>query len=453
MNGGYPFKGQRDQKASNYKATIFFRIKKLKQKIRRYIMFQLFKKLYVALLLLILIIGNGTIGRCDGNEILAGGRLVSTNIVSEVPFEFFGSNMLIKAKINNSEKEYTFIFDTGASTVVSKKVADQLSDLEQSQEIKNRDAANVTQMAKVTRLKALQVGNIAVENCAAVIFDFNELESYGLKVDGILGHNFLKFLLVKIDYNKKVLTLSSKTDNSEQPNQGYRVKLFQDNSGLISTQLQIGIAGSPSSWLIQKAVIDTGASGYEYLHFPFNCLGKVKPELNCNFIKTIGSGSGGVYGQSESFYSRLATMELGGFKISNVPICFSNSPIIFITNIFLSHFIVTINYPKLEMYLLPNDKPFKTNIYSYGFMAKRDQNGKVRIIGIWEGSPAESNGLKIGDEIINMNVNGKDVTFEKIVPYIVSDQDDTLCLQVVNSLGKREVVLKKANLLPEIIDK
>jgi len=152
--------------------------------------------------------------------------------------------------------------------------------------------------------------------------DLDTLESFGLKVDGILGNSFLKFLLVKIDYHQKPLTLSSNPDNIKS-NQGYKVKIFQ-SSGLISTKLQIGSVGSPSSWLIQRAIIDTGG-GDVYLHFPFNCLERVKPELNCQLFKTIGFGSGGLFGESEAMASRLSTMELGGFKVNNVPVKFSNS--------------------------------------------------------------------------------------------------------------------------------
>lgn len=414
-------------------------------------MVQSFRKIYVILLLLVLIAVSRDIGLCDGAKVIADGRLASVDVVSEIPFELMG-NIFIKVKVNNSDKEYTFIFDTGASSVLlSKKVATELGNVGNSSETIVHDAVNASQKAELISLKSLKVGEIEVKNCRALIVDLDTLESFGYKVDGILGNSFLKFLQVKIDYNNKILTLSSAQNSNIESNQGYKFKIFQ-SSGLISTKLQMGLVGYPNSWLIQSAIIDTGAAGDEYLLFPFNCLERVKPELNCKLFKTIGFGSGGLFGDSEAMVSRISTMELGGFKINNIPVKFSGGKRIYLTNSFLSHFTVTINYPKLEMLLVPNEnKSFKMNFDSFGFAFKKDQDGKVKVIGLWEGSPAEKNGLKIGDEIINFSVNEiSNVKYEDLISYLLSDEDITLRLQIVNNSGQRQVALKKAKLLPEI---
>lgn len=414
-------------------------------------MFPLFKKVHIAFLLFILLIVSNAIGWCNVDK-TTDGRVVSTDVVSEVPFEIFGQNIFIKVKINNNPKEYTFIFDTGSSSVIiSKEVASELGNFKMSTETIINDAVDASQKAKEIRLKSLNVCNTKVENCKVIVVDLSIFKTFGIKVDGILGNNFLKFFQVKIDYEKKLLTLSSNPDIILKSNQGYKVKLFFQE-GLISTQLQVGPTDSSNSWLIQRAIIDTGASGDEYLHLPFNCMERIKLELNSNLIKSIGFGGGGLFGESEAIYSRLSTMELGGLKVNNIPIQFSLGKRIYITNKFLSHFIVMINYPKSEMFLLPyENKPFKTNVNSFGFIAKKDGNGKIKIVGLWEGSSAEKNGLKIGDEIITCSVNEiSNVKYEDLIPYLFSEQDIILRLQIVNKSGQREVTLKKTNLLSEI---
>ncbi len=171
-----------------------------------------------------------------------------------------------------------------------------------------------------------------------MILDLGEMESYGIKVDGLIGDSFLKFLLVKIDYRNKILTLSSKTDESMMPRQGYSFKLRQDHYGAIFVHLN---PGKIQNKLV--AQIDTGSGGESYLTFPSNLLKKLKPELNCKLVK---SGVGGVFGTQKAFYSRLATLEMGeGLKVNNLPVEFFAFPNIVITNAFLSHFTVTINYP------------------------------------------------------------------------------------------------------------
>jgi predicted aspartyl protease len=298
-------------------------------------MFQLFKKKYAVNTILILFLINCTIGWCSNNSI-AGNNKGYVNKINEIPFELIGRNILIKAKINNSAKEYSFLLDTGAGMVViSKQVYNELGNIEQSLENKFTDSTNISQKAAVIRI-TLKLGNTAVSNCRAGILDLHMLEP--LKVDGIIGNNLLRLFLVKIDYNQKVLTLSRDIDNNMQPANGFTIKLFQDTTGLILTQIKVGTSSSPVS-----AVIDTGATGGDYLEFPIDDLEKIKSELNCKLIKSIGPVIDGVFGQTETIYSRLNSVELGSFRAQNIPVVFLNSKHILITNKFLSHFIVIIN--------------------------------------------------------------------------------------------------------------
>jgi hypothetical protein len=62
--------------------------------------------------------------------------------------------------------------------------------------------------------------------------------------------------------------------------------------------------------------------------------------------------------------------------------------------------------------------------------------------------------LKVGETIANFNVNGKDLNLEDVFAYLSNDKDVELHLDVVNKSGKkREVVLKKAKLLPKLTNK
>jgi predicted aspartyl protease len=416
-------------------------------------MFCILKKRYVIFLMLILIISISAIEPCEGSFNLATGKLTSVNVTSEIPIEFPGKDsggyILIKAKVNHSVKEYTFLVDTGASIVIiNKNVAEELHIVKWLPRVLVCDAANKVQCDQAVHLQSLKVGDIEVQNCLAGVLDLNVFgDSHGVRIDGILGNNFLKFLSVKIDYAQKVLTLSSRKANDIQPT-GYTVKLYWDYSGAIFTKIKIGPSKSPIS-----AIIDTGAGNGVYLNIPFKYMKKLQPELNCQFIKTIGYGVSGVSGQSQAFLSRLSTVELGGFKAYNLPVEFSEYPKIGISNLFLSQFTVTFDFSKLEMSLVPNEnKPFKTNYETLGMVLRKEANGTVRIIGIWEGSPAEQNGLKVGDEIMNFKINGNDVSFDEMLSLLREDQNITFRFQVINSSGKREVELKKANLLPEIME-
>ncbi len=406
---------------------------------------QLRKKMFFALLLSAVIIGSSAMGWCNGEKSPAEGGLVTPNAISEVPFEFTEQSILVKAKLNNSDKEYTLVLDTGATTnVLSQKVMDELGDTGVSSEVTGTDAANVSQTVKQIFLRSIQVGSVEVEKCRTVILDKNPFDSYGLKADGILGHSFLKFFTICIDYPQNILTLSSKSDNRLKP-RGYMIRL-RERSGHLTADIKIG------SIKLQSVIVDTGDGGDEYLSLPMQSLERLKPELNCRLISSIGPGVNGLYGHAEAKYSRARTVKWGSFKVKNLPVQFWNSPHFCIANRFLSQFTVTIDYPKMLMYLLPDkNKPFKTNIDSFGINVQKDESGQVKIIGLWEGSPAEKAGLKVGDEIRNFKVNGNDCFFEELGASLGGEVDSAFGFQVISSAGMREVELKKAELLPEIL--
>ncbi len=103
----------------------------------------------------------------------------------------------------------------------------------------------------------------------------------------------------------------------------------------------------------------------------------------------------------------------------------------------------------------PNEEPFKTNITSCGIFPKKDEDGKIKIIGLVEGSPAQKKGLKVGDEITGFRVDGtagkEDIMRYFLDDAVIDNENKALTLQITRKSGKqREVVLKKDKLLPVI---
>lgn len=119
---------------------------------------------------------------------------------------------------------------------------------------------------------------------------------------------------------------------------------------------------------------------------------------------------------------------------------------------FLSHFIVTINYPAKEMILLPNETVcLKTNLISTGLKFSKDDQNKTVVKGIWEGSPADKKGIQIGDEILKINSrNLDDLPYLEIKELINNEDEKEVELLVKNDSGERKVVLKKEMILPKI---
>jgi predicted aspartyl protease len=386
-------------------------------------------KVYFAMIVIFLCFtANGCKISPKFERILAGGSLPAGSIhESLIPSQFKNHMIYIKTKINGSEQEYNFLVDTGAFiTVINKKIADSMGLKKEAEDIVDDEVGN-SRNIDVVVLKSLKIGNIAVQNCGALVADFGNIESFGIKFDGVIGTNFLRFFIVDIDYQKETLTFSTEQSFINQLNAGEGLAFSYVNHDF-RTKLQL----ADGNWI--DALIDTGNYG-DFLTVPIKNLEQFKPYLNCPLIKSQGVITMSAFGGSSAMLSRLSEIQIGANRINNLPVAFVNSDHINISNGFLAHFNVIINYPKKKIFLIRNEsKPFETNISSFGFTPQYDANGKLYIVGIWDGSPAEKNGLKVGDQIIRLTYEGP----------------DKADLVVKNKNGEKEISLKAAMLLPEI---
>lgn len=97
-----------------------------------------------------------------------------------------------------------FILDTGASrTVVSSKVANQLSMRRQKSTIFNFDRQIATQSAEIPHLR---VGPIVASEVCAMVGDLGQYSEFARDIDGIIGLDVLtRAGTLRIDYDSKVV--------------------------------------------------------------------------------------------------------------------------------------------------------------------------------------------------------------------------------------------------------
>ncbi len=149
-------------------------------------------------------------------SIVNSGEAISSHpIESTIPFDMKAHAIIIKARVNDSTKEFNFILDTAALTVVDKKIASELG-LNGEVEVDVNDSAGKTKKVKLAKLGILSIGDVKVKDSAAVITD---LSDFGF--DGIVGSSFLRYFRVTIDYRHRLLTISdSKKSASCQGRRG-----------------------------------------------------------------------------------------------------------------------------------------------------------------------------------------------------------------------------------------
>jgi len=115
-----------------------------------------------------------------------------------------GGVLLVPCLLQDSHR-YWFLADTGAAiTMLSQQVADELG-LDLSHPLRRERIASVHQVAwaPVVRLESLQVGSRRVTDIEVLVLSFPS----DLRVDGLLGVNFLERFRSTFDFNRSILIL------------------------------------------------------------------------------------------------------------------------------------------------------------------------------------------------------------------------------------------------------
>lgn len=363
---------------------------------------------------------------------------------SEVSFIDMDAHVvIIPVRINNSEKIYRFMLDTGALTILSRKTADDFG-LEDGVEITARDSEGGEKKIKLVNLPSIRVGDFEVSDCAAGIIDMEQSALGMLEIDGILGSNYLKFFKVTIDYQKEILHLSKDTGESP-PAEGvyqapFTAAMEYGYAPVIECKVDDAIEVS--------GVIDTGAY---IVSLPLELADQTKAFKNDQVVKARGAVFEGAFKASEGGYLlRLSSLEIGSYALKDIPVMTSPNPDVLIGYKFLSRFAVTLNFPAGIMTLKPYDNlQFEDNIFSFGAVVRKEQDGKVFVKALWEGVSAEKAGVRVGDEIVS--VNGTAVN--KLTPIEIeniynNDAIKSIDVVIADNGTKRTVTVEKEWLLP-----
>lgn len=128
----------------------------------------------------------------------------------EIPFRLAGPTdaaIVLPVRLNG-QGPYDFVLDTGATlTCVNRSLADSLR-LPEREGMRGFGAGVATQgRVRLVGIDSLRVGGAAAFDLVGCVLDLEGMQSIGLKVDGLLGLNFLKPFRVALDFQREVLTL------------------------------------------------------------------------------------------------------------------------------------------------------------------------------------------------------------------------------------------------------
>lgn len=342
----------------------------------------------------------------------SGFQLVKGRKQVDIPFDYVNHFIILTVNFNGF-LPLKFIFDTGAEhTILTKR---EISDMfrvryEREFHVTGSDLKTplVAYLARQIRFDIPDKVTAPSEDILVLQDDYFRFEEYaGIDVHGILSAVVFSRFIIKINYDRRVITLYERgTINMRE--EGYTplpVELFR-NRMYLSTTLQV----LPDSVAPVKLLIDTGA-GLPLLLFT-DTHPLVHPPLNA-VPSNIGMGLGGYI---EGYTGRVDRVSLGNFYQQGVVTYFQrldstqnleylNNRNGLIGNTLLNRYQVILDYQNAQLWLKPGREYEEAFIYDrsgLSVIATGPKFSDYIIQNVLPGSPAAEAGILRGDQIIKV---------------------------------------------------
>ena len=324
-----------------------------------------------------------------------------------IPFEYQRNCIIVT--INIGGKDRRLILDTGAAMVLSSKVCDEMK--LKTYFLPKKD--NDTHVIGSVILDELTIKNTVFKNVGALKLDsLNTMFSeHCTKIDGLLGSNIFQHGVLQINYVDKKIIFTNDIQKLHDMQNALHIqfpaeRLYVTIPTILNEKVPISLR------------LDTGYNGF----ITFNAqdskpiLASYSQDKISTYTQKIGYNS--VFTETstsqQDYKILLSNMKLNGEVIKDIPLQFglysnySKRKNGVIGNDFLKNYIVTIDWLKGDMFLLPNEKEVSFNEKTNFGIKCGFKQGKYIVGSVLRGSEAEKKGILSNDEI--MEINGKNIS-------------------------------------------
>jgi hypothetical protein len=331
----------------------------------------------------------------------------------EIPIEIY-NNLIVVPVILNGALPLKFILDTGVRTaILTEKTFSDILNLSYSRKYTISGPGGEQLIdAYITNNVSLELPGVLGRGHALLVLgqDYLELRNYlGTDVHGILGYELFSRFIVKVDYEKKVLTLMQpKKFKPKRKYQAIPIKI-EDTKPYVTTSVVL----ADGTQISAKLLVDSGAS-HGLMLDPGSDVRITMPKDTISSV--IGRGLGG---EITGKIGRIKLLKLGTYEIKNVIASFPDPNSYFdslklgatkrngaVGGEVLSRFTVIFNFPDEEIYLKKNGqfkKKFHYNLSGITVKAKGARLNVFEVINVRRQSGADVAGLHVGDLIQTIN--------------------------------------------------
>ena len=349
----------------------------------------------------------------SGQNRIIGLDLLDHNDEVEVPFEIEQGFIIVKIWLNGIIP-LKMIFDTGAeNTIIFDREITQILGIKYEREIPimGSDLDSVL-IANIARNVKTKMEGCQTVNRDVIVLQENTLllrEKLGTEINGIVGGSYFSNLVVKINYRKRVITLTH-PGKFKKPSLD---KYYKYPINIVGNKPYIEGDVAISGEIFHKLnlLLDTGAA------LPFLIHTNTDSTLNLPERIMVGNVGFGLSGAIFGYRGKSKKFQLGELYFNEIVTSFQD--LLFqnlqkrphlirngiIGNTLLSRFMVIIDYTNQELYLRPTRKynqDFSFDKSGITLFAVGADLNQYYVVATIEGSPADLAGVLPGDLIIKV---------------------------------------------------
>ncbi|MFC1948872.1 aspartyl protease family protein [Chloroflexota bacterium] len=327
-------------------------------------------------------------------------------LLAEIPFRLHGSFIVTNISVDESTP-LNFIFDTGAGgTLINAGTASKL-DIVGDETVSRQGATGMVEIVRSTN-HIVDVGELRVQDVTLGIGELNHIEKQlGMPIDGVIGWEILSQYAVRLNYDTMCIEIYDNNGfdyalgNSGYPLEVQGTAIFTD----------VIVAFKSGNTFTGKVLVDTGFGGAISFNTPFTEENGLLADIDDYYERETQSLS---TESSHVYTTMLANLTISDYKFVTLPASMAIAeagalswPGIMgiLGNNVLKRFNVFINLQQEEIFLEPNRlyyDQFEVNCSGLELVMD-DALQRVIIDHVYEDSPAHEAGLKVGDEIIQIN--------------------------------------------------
>jgi len=324
------------------------------------------------------------------------GKSTKSNYYTEVAYIEIQGKIIIPVTIEG--KTYQFLFDTGATNMITAGLSNKIKSKFLKQ-IRVNDANGKKKPLNVVSIPLITLGDISFKNTPTLVnraasnFIFDCFE-----IDGIIGSNMLRRSIVQILPKEKLLRISNSKD---------KIRYNENNALDLSLK---GSQSSPYIWIKlqgkgkvkEHVLFDTGMKGfYDLSKKNYRIL--VDKDIFVLLSRSVGSNSIGLFGDSdknEQFRLITPTLKIGEGVFENLLTTSTSSKHSRIGSEILEHGSVILDFKNKKFVF----KKFKETVDMNKKIIGLDAtiiNNKVVVGMVWDENLKDQ--ISHGEEIISIN--------------------------------------------------